>query len=81
MTFPSETPGGFDPNSPTTLRNLVLLQPRFTVAGETGEPEQVCALCIARLMILFLTCDKELLGEGATVESCDLLLQAHSQNA
>lgn len=33
------------------------------------------------LVIVFLTCDKELLGEGAAVEGCNLLLQTHSQNA
>lgn len=38
-------------------------------------------LCIARFILVFLTCDEELLGEGAAVEGCDLLLQAHRQNA
>lgn len=31
--------------------------------------------------MVFLTCDEELLGEGAAVEGCDLLLQTHSQDA
>lgn len=32
-------------------------------------------------VFFLLTCNKELLGESAAVERCDLLLQTHRQNA